>query len=90
MSQYIGKAKILDRNGMLLDVGKADLTADAEEHGWGGTLTVFTGSNLASRSLTVLVEVGGGARALAQVGPKRDEAGDLVVLPVTGVDPAPF
>jgi hypothetical protein len=89
---YSGKARILDRNGMLLDVGKANLTVtDSAAWAWGGNLSVFTGSCLQSKSLTSLVELEGGGRALAQVGPMTGSAGkDLIFVKVVGVDPAPF
>lgn len=89
---YDGKARILDRNGMMLDVGKAELTeTDAGSGAWSGTLRVFAGSCLQAKSLTVLVELSDGSRTLAQVGPKAADAGDdLVLVKVVGIDPVPF
>ena len=87
---YTGKARILDRNGMLLDVGKAELSA-TDEWTWSGTLRVFVGSCLQDKSLTTIIEVDGGRRALAQVGPKVADAGkDLILVRVVGIDPVPF
>lgn len=87
---YAGKGRVLDRNGMLLDVGKADLRV-TDLGGWKGTLSVFRGSCLESKSLTVLIEVEDGTRALAQVGPKvADLESDLVQVKVVGIESAPF
>jgi hypothetical protein len=92
LRSYAGKARILDRNGMMLDVGKAELAVtDADSGAWSGTLRVFTGSCLQAKSLTALVELADGGRALAQVGPKTADAeGDLVLVKVVGIDPVPF
>ena len=89
---YSGKARVLDRNGSLLDVGRADLVVtDSEAGSWSGTLRVFTGSCLQSKSLTALVEQEDGSRALAQVGTMTGTAGkDLILVKVVGVDRAPF
>jgi hypothetical protein len=91
-SGYEGIARILDRNGILLDVGKGWFSVDEDEpRAWSGTLRVFTGSCLEARSLTTLVELDDGSRTLAQVGPKQaDLDGDLVALKVVGIDPPPF
>lgn len=87
---YSGKLRVLDRNGMLLDVGRGELTA-TDAWTWSGTLRVFTGSCLQNKSLTVLVELDDGHRALAQVGPKvADDGRDLILVGVTGIDRAPF
>lgn len=92
LRSYAGKARVLDRNGMMLDVGKAELAeTDAEAGAWEGTLRVFGGSCLQAKSLTSLVELADGSRALAQVGPKTADAdGDLILVKVVGIDPAPF
>lgn len=87
---YSGRARVLDLNGMLIDVGKATLADDPEQATWTGTLRVFHGSSLASKSLTTLVELDGGVRVRAQVGPQVAEAGSgLVDVKVVGLDPAP-
>lgn len=89
---YSGKARILDRAGMLLDVGKAELqVTDPKVGGWAGSVRVFRGSCLAARSLTALIELRDGARALAQVGPKTaDLPADLIDVKIVGIDPIPF
>jgi len=90
VATYSGRARVLDRNGMLLDVGRAELTA-ADEWTWTGSLRVFVGSCLQNKSLTVLLEVDDGRRAPAQVGPKIADAGkDLILVRVTGIDRTPF
>jgi hypothetical protein len=90
--EYSGKARILDRAGMMLDVGKAELHAtDPATGGWSGSLRVFKGSCLEAKSLTSLVELVDGKRALAQVGPKTaDLPDDLIDVKVVGIDPIPF
>ncbi len=89
---YSGKARILDRAGMMLDVGKAALAAtDPATRGWSGSLSVFKGSCLEAKSLTSLVELADGTRALAQVGPKvADLPDDLIEVKIVGIDPVPF
>lgn len=89
---YEGRARILDRNGMLLDVGKGWFSADeSEPRSWSGTVRVFAGSCLETKSLTALVELEDGSRTLAQVGPKTAELeGDLIAVKVVGIDPTPF
>lgn len=89
---YEGLLRVLDRNGWLLDVGPgAASTEDAALGSWSGWMEVASGSCLAGKSLTVLVEFADGSRALAQVGPGsgRREA-DRVRLAVVGIDPAPY
>lgn len=87
---YSGKVLVLDRNGMLLDVGRGELAA-TDEWTWSGTVQVFAGSCLENKSLTVLLELDDGRRALAQVGPKvADVDKDLIRVAVGGIDRAPF
>lgn len=87
---YSGRLRVLDRNGMLLDVGRAELAA-TDAWTWSGTIRVFVGSCLQNKSLTVVVELDGGHRALAQVGPMIAGAGkDLILVKVTGIDRVPF
>lgn len=87
---YSGKARVLDRNGMLLDVGRAELAA-TDEWTWTGTIRVFVGSCLQNKSLTVVIELDSGRRALAQVGPMIADGGkDLILVKVTGIDRVPF
>ncbi len=93
MSQatYSGKARVLDRSGMMLDIGKAVLTEADPGPGWNGVIKVYKGSCLEAKSLTALVELQDGSRALAQVGPKvQSLPEDLIDVKVVGIDPTPF
>lgn len=84
---YTGKARILDRNGLLIDVGKADLKEDVETGSWGGTISVFKGASVEAKHITGLVELADGRRSLATVGPKLADLGnDLISVAVRGVD----
>ncbi|GIU92716.1 MAG: hypothetical protein KatS3mg011_1622 [Acidimicrobiia bacterium] len=89
---YSGLARVLDLNGMLLDVGKGWFwVTDPEVGSWRGSIRVFRGSCLEPRSLTCLIEIADGRRFRAQVGPKlADVPGDLVDVKVVGIDPARF
>ena len=89
---YSGIARVMDLNGMLLDVGKAGLQVTDEETGqWSGTLRVFDNSCLESKSLTTMLELGDGSRSKAQVGPMVAEAGnDLIDVKVVGLGAVPF
>lgn len=83
---YSGVARVLDNNGSLIDVGKADLSVD-ERGDWSGTISVFKGSSLAAKHLTALVQLADGSRARATVGPKTaDLQNDLIAVAVHGVD----
>jgi hypothetical protein len=84
---YTGIARVLDRNGLLIDVGKAELTVDEESGSWEGSLSVFKGSSLEAKHITGLIELADGKRSLATVGPKSGDLGnDLISVPVQGVD----
>ena len=83
---YTGKARILDRSGLLIDVGKADVAAD-ENGSWSGIISVFKHSSVAAKHITGLVELADGKRGLATVGPKvADLENDLIAVAVHGVD----
>lgn len=83
---YSGKARILDRNGHLIDVGKADVATD-ENGSWAGTISVFKNSSVAAKHITGFVELADGRRGLATVGPKvADLENDLIWVAVHGVD----
>ncbi len=85
---YHGKARILDLNGVMYDVGKADLeTIDSSTGEWGGTIRLFEGSALTTKSITSYLELDDGRRLKAQVGPRSGEAtGDLMFVRVAGVE----
>lgn len=83
---YSGRARILDRDGLLIDVGKADVTADGTGS-WSGTIAVFKHASVAAKHITGLVELADGQRGLATVGPKvSDLDNDLIAVAVHGVD----
>ena len=84
---YSGKARILDMNGVMFDVGKADLAiTDPDTHSWGGSIRLFDHSALATKSMTSLLELEDGSRLRAQVGPKSADAGtDLMLVKVVGL-----
>jgi hypothetical protein len=87
-SNYHGKAKILDMSGVMFDVGLADLEiTDPSTRSWGGSIRLFDKSALATKSLTSYLELEGGKRLKAQVGPRSGDAGkDLMYVKVTGIE----
>lgn len=86
-STYSGKVRILDMNGVMFDVGKADLAIiDPDTQTWGGSIRLFDHSALATKSVTSLLELTDGSRLRAQVGPKSGDAGnDLMFVKVVGL-----
>ena len=87
-STYAGKVRILDMNGVMYDVGKAELeVTDPMTRSWGGSIRLFDNSALATKSMTSILELPDGRRLKAQVGPKIGGAGeDLMNVKVTGLD----
>lgn len=87
---YQGKARILDLNGVMYDVGKAELaTVDSSTGEWGGTIRLFENSALANKSITSYLELSDGRRLKAQVGPRIGDAeGELMYVRVAGLDRA--
>jgi hypothetical protein len=87
-STYQGKVKILDTSGVMYDVGMATLeVTDASTRSWRGSIRLFDNSALATKSLTSYLELDGGRRLKAQVGPRIGDAGkDLMFVKVTGID----
>ena len=87
---YEGRARILDPNGLLVDVGKAILsTTDPESGGtWGGVVRVFNGASLVTKTMKSTLELGNGSRTTALVGPRVGDVvdGELVDLRVVGLD----
>jgi len=89
---FRGPARFFDDSGMLIDVGRAELTVtDPETGAWGGHLYLFKGAALTSKRIVGLLEVGG-RRARVVSGPGgAPGADDLVAVPIQGLDgPAPF
>ena len=85
---YHGRARILDMDGVLYDVGLADLaTLDPDTGEWGGTIRLFEGSALSDMSITSYLELTDGRRVKAQVGPRTGEPdGGLMFVRVAGID----
>lgn len=69
---FTGRARILDTNGSLVDVGKAQLTRRDPETGshWGGTVRLYVNAALAAKTMPAILELENGSRALALVGPR--------------------
>ncbi|MEX1004853.1 MAG: hypothetical protein WD990_14065 [Acidimicrobiia bacterium] len=69
---FRGRARILDLNGMLIDVGKADLHRLDPDTGstWGGTIRVFVNASLATKSVESILALENGNQAHALVGPQ--------------------
>lgn len=87
-SSYTGKVKILDLNGVMFDVGKADLAVtDTDTRSWGGSIRLFDNSALSTKSLTSLLELDGGRQIRAQVGPRSGDGGkDMMFVKVVGIE----
>lgn len=92
---YEGRARILDPNGMLVDIGKAILSVTDPESGgtWGGVIRVFNGASLVAKTMKSSLVLGNGNRTTALVGPQVGDVvdGELVDLRVVGLeDTVPF
>jgi len=92
---FEGRARILDPDGFLVDVGKASLEREDPESGrrWSGTLRVFVGASLANKTMEAVLELDDGRSGRALVGPRVGEIvdGELIMLKVVGLsDAAPF
>lgn len=85
---YSGKVRILDMNGVMYDVGKAELeVTDPLTRTWGGSIRLFEHSALANKSITSFLEFEDGSRLKAQVGPQNGDAGkDMMTVAVTGLE----
>lgn len=74
---FSGRARILDPNGLLVDVGKANLhRLDAESGAtWGGTIRLYVNAALSSKTMESILDLENGTQARALVGP---QVGDVV------------
>lgn len=74
---FTGRARILDPNGFLVDVGLAELhRLDPDSAStWGGKVRLFVNAALASKTMESILELENGQRARALVGPR---VGDVV------------
>jgi hypothetical protein len=86
---FIGRARILDTNGLLVDVGKANLRRLDPETGatWGGTIRLFVNAALATKTMPAILDLGNGERAKALVGLQVGDVvdGELVDVRVTAL-----
>jgi hypothetical protein len=57
MDSYSGPVRILDRNGILLTVGSADLEKYPETGSWGGLLRVIANTGVAGKALLVKIDI---------------------------------
>lgn len=92
---FTGRARILDPNGLLVDVGKADLKMMDPESGatWGGTIRLYVNAALSSKTMESLLDLENGNRARALVGPQVGGIvdGELVDVRVIAMQPeVPF
>ena len=69
---FSGRARILDPNGMLIDVGKANLHLLDPDTGatWGGTIRLFVNASLATKAVESILHLENGNQAHALVGPQ--------------------
>lgn len=86
---FTGRARILDTNGMLVDVGKAQLERRDPETGttWGGTIRLFVNAALAAKTMPAILDLENGERARALVGPQVGGVveGELIDVHVTAM-----
>jgi hypothetical protein len=86
---FTGRARILDPNGFLVDVGRAELNRlDPESAStWGGRIRLFVNAALASKSMESILELENGNRARALVGPRVGDVvdGELVEVRVVAL-----
>lgn len=92
---FTGRARILDLNGLLVDVGRANLQRMDPESGasWGGTIRLFVNAGLTDKTMQSILELENGERAEALVGPQVGGLvdGELVDVRVVALQSAiPF
>lgn len=86
---FSGRARILDTNGMLVDVGKANLHRLDGESGatWGGTIRLYVNAALATKTMPAILVLENGNQARGLVGPRVGELveGELIDIKVTAL-----
>lgn len=86
---FTGRARILDTNGLLVDVGKAQLHRLDPESGstWGGTIRLFVNAALSAKTMPAILELENGRTARALVGPQVGGVveGELIDVKVTAM-----
>ncbi len=90
MAEYEGPIRVLDPNGVLLDVGAGTLSSvDGHPGHWDGEVEVSRGSSIAGKALQVLIDTGT-ARSAAVLDPGNEISGNSATVRVVGAGPAPF
>lgn len=86
---FTGRARILDLNGFLVDVGLAELhRLDPDSAStWGGKVRLYVNAALASKKMESILELENGNRAKALVGPRVGDVvdGELVEVEVVAL-----
>lgn len=86
---FTGRARILDTNGLLVDVGKAILERRDPETGatWGGVIRLYKHAALADKTMPAILDLADGQRAKALVGPQVGDVidGELVDVKVVAL-----
>lgn len=87
---FSGRANILDTNGLLVDVGKAELERLDPESGrtWGGTIRLYVNAALAAKTMPAILQLDNGRSTRALVGPQVGDVvdGELIRVRVTALD----
>jgi hypothetical protein len=87
---YEGPIRVLDPDGVLLDVGPGGLsTIDGLPGHWEGVVEVSRGSSIAGKALQVLIDTGN-ARSAAVLRPGTEMSGEMATVRFVGAGPAPF
>jgi hypothetical protein len=87
---YEGPIRVLDPDGVLLDVGPGGLsTIDGLPGHWEGAVEVSRGSSIAGKALQVLIDTGN-ARSAAVLRPGTETYGEMATVRFVGAGPAPF
>lgn len=86
---FTGRARILDPNGFLVDVGRAELhRLDPDSAStWGGKVRLYVNAALASKKMESILELENGNSARALVGPQVGGVvdGELVEVQVVAL-----
>ncbi len=90
MAGYEGPIRVLDPNGVLLDVGTGSLSPVDERPGhWEGTVEVSSGSNIVGKALQVLIDIGT-ARSAAVLQVDNEISAANAIVSFVGAGRAPF
>lgn len=89
MDSYSGPVRILDRNGILLTVGSADLEKYPEKGSWGGLLRVIANTGVAGKALQVKIDIPDVGTGEAALDPQTETNG-IAFSEIAGIGPSPF